>query len=95
VAAFVTGSSLALARFLILRRLRRDERWSQTGSITLATGILANIPGLVLWISFFTTHMPEWEGLVQRLGLVFPLVWVEIMAARLLRLARLGRVESG
>jgi hypothetical protein len=67
--------------------LSRDQRWRSTRWFTLAAGILANVPGLVLWITFFTTRIRTWEGLIQRLGIVFPLLWVGAMAIRLLRLS--------
>jgi hypothetical protein len=50
-------------------------------------GIFGNIPGLVLWISFFTSRLFEWEGFFQRLGIVFPLLWMEVMATQLLLLS--------
>jgi hypothetical protein len=88
VTSFVTGASLALSPLVIFSRLRRDERWRSYRWFTLAMGILANFPGLLLWGSFLTTRIPEWEGLIQSLGVVFPLVWVEVIAIHLIRLSR-------
>jgi hypothetical protein len=55
-------------------------------------GIVGNIPGLILWVSFFTTRIPAWEGLIQRLGIAFPLLWVEVIAVQLLLFLGDGRV---
>jgi hypothetical membrane protein len=92
VTSFMTGSCLAISPLVIFLRLRKDKRWKSYGWFTLVMGILANIPGLILWTSFLTTRIPEWEGVIQRLGIVFPLLWVEVMAMRLLRLSLRGGV---
>jgi len=86
--AFITGLSFAFSPIPFFFSMKQDPRWKNYRSITLAAAILANIPGIVFWITMFTTRLPEWEGLIQRLGLLFPLIWVEIMAIRLLRLSR-------
>lgn len=86
--SFITGLCLSIAPLVLFPRVKRDERWRHLAWFTLAMGILANIPGLTLWISMATTRIPEWEGLIQRLGILFPLLWVEVMAWRLLRVGR-------
>ncbi len=91
VTSFLSGFCLSMAPFAIFVRLRSDQRWQNYRWFTLAMGILANLPGLILWISFFTTRIPEWEGLIQRLGIVFPLLWVEVIAVHLLRLSGVGK----
>jgi hypothetical membrane protein len=90
VAAFVTGSCIAISPLVIFARLRRDRWWKNCSWFTLAMGIMANIPGLILWTTFLTTRMPEWEGVIQRLRVAYPLLWVEVMAVHLLRLAAQG-----
>jgi hypothetical membrane protein len=92
VTSFMVGSCLAIAPLAMFARLGKDQRWKNYRWFTLAMGVLANIPGLILWTSFLTTRMPEWEGLIQRLGIVFPLLWVEVMAIHLLRLSLPGGV---
>jgi hypothetical protein len=87
VTSFVTGFCLAVSPLATFPVLRRDQRWEKCEWFTLAIGILGNIPGLVLWMSFLTTRIPEWEGVIQRLGIGFPLLWIEVMAVRLLLLS--------
>jgi len=94
VTSFLTGFCLSIAPFAIFVKLRNDQRWKNYRWFTLAMGILANLPGLTLWISFFTTRIPEWEGLIQRLGIVFPLLWIEVIAIRLLSLNGQLRSET-
>jgi hypothetical protein len=84
--AFLTGLSFSFAPIPFFFSLRDDPRWKKYRGVTLAAAILANIPGITLWVTMFTTRLPEWEGIIQRLGILFPLIWVEVMAVRLLRL---------
>ena len=85
--AFFTGLSFAVSPIPFFFSLKRDPRWENHSAVTLAAAILANISGIVFWITMFTTRIPEWEGIIQRLGLLFPLIWVEVMAIQLLRLS--------
>jgi hypothetical membrane protein len=87
VSAFIAGLCLAISPFVVFPRIRRDRLWGNLKWYTLATGILANIPGLIFWISLATIRIPAWEGLIQRLGLAIPLLWVEVMSIQLLRLS--------
>jgi hypothetical protein len=87
VFALLTGAPFAIAPFFFLPRLASDERWARYRWFSLASGLLGNIPGITMWVSFLTVRMRAWEGVLQRLGVVFPLLWVEVMAIRLLQLS--------
>ena len=89
LSAFIAGMSLGVSPFFIFARIRKDAQWKNYTWFTLAIGILANIPGLILWGSFFTTRMTEIEGLIQRLGIIFPLIWIGVMSQRMLKMSRL------
>lgn len=84
--AFITGLSLAFSPLPFFFSMKHDSRWRSYRSVTLATVILSNIPGIVMWITLFTTRLPQWEGVIQRLGLIFPLIWMELMAIKLVNL---------
>lgn len=86
--AFITGLSLAFCPLPFFFSMKQDSRWKNYRGVTLAAVILSNVPGIVMWITLFTTRLPEWEGIIQRLGLVFPLIWVEVMAIKLLRTSK-------
>jgi len=86
LSAFVAGSCLAISPFFIFFRMKQDKLWKKYRNFTLAIGVLANLPGVVLWVSIFTTRIPEWDGVVQRLGLLFPLLWIFVLSLRQLRL---------
>jgi len=56
---------------LHLGRDAHGEEWKGYAIPTLATAILANLPGIILWITFFTGfRLFSVEGLIQRLGFV-------------------------
>lgn len=86
--AFITGLSLAFSPLPFFFSMKQDSRWKNYRGVTLAAVILSNVPGIVMWITLFTTRLLEWEGIIQRLGLVFPLIWVEVMAIKLLRTSK-------
>lgn len=80
VSAFIAGMGLSIAPFFIYARFRKNPFWKKFATYTLITGFLANIPGIIFWITLFTTRLPEIEGLIQRLGIVFVFIWIEIIA---------------
>ncbi len=94
LSAFVAGACLAISPFFIFFRMKQDQLWKKYKSFTLTMGVLANIPGVVLWASLFTSRIPEWEGVIQRLGLLFPLIWIFVLALQQLRL-NMERHEYG
>lgn len=85
--AFIAGMNLSVSPFFIFVTIRKDPVWKKLKWFTMAMGVLANIPGIILWVSFFTTRMPEIEGLIQRLGIVFPLLWIGVMSCKMLQLS--------
>ncbi len=87
LASFVAGFCLALSPIVIFPRLKKNKRLRNFAWFTLTMGILANIPGLVFWFSFLTTRMSDWEGLIQRLGIFIPLIWIVAMAIQQMRLS--------
>lgn len=84
--AFIAGLCISISPFFIYFRMKLDNAWEKYRFFTLATGVLSNLPGIVLWVSMFTTRIPEWEGVIQRLGLFFPMLWVFVISLRCLRI---------
>ena len=80
VSSFIAGMGLSLAPFFIYARFIKDPFWKKFAAYTLITGFLANIPGIIFWITLFTARLPEIEGLIQRLGIVFVFIWIEVIA---------------
>jgi hypothetical membrane protein len=85
--SFITGMNLAVSPFFIFARIRKDLQWRTYAWFTLTMGVLANIPGILLWGSFFTVRLTEIEGLIQRLGIVFPLLWIGVMSLRMVQVS--------
>jgi hypothetical membrane protein len=83
--AFIAGASLAVAPVISFFGLQVPD-WEQLRPLTWIIGVLANVPGLIFWVSFFTTRMPAWEGLLQRFGILFAMVWIWAMSKNLLRI---------
>jgi hypothetical membrane protein len=91
--AFITGLGLAFSPLPFYFSMKHAPQWKNARRVTLAAVILSNIPGITMWITLFTTRLPEWEGLIQRLGLIFPLIWVEMMAIKMYSIPKAERVD--
>jgi hypothetical membrane protein len=94
LSAFIAGMCLSISPFFIFARLKHDPRWKKYRPFTLIVAILANIPGIFLWITLATIRFPEIEGLIQRLGLVFTLVWIAIMSLKMLKFSINGNLKT-
>ncbi len=83
VSATIPGVGMALAPFFIAERFKNDRRWESYRLYTMATGVVTAFLGLGL---LFVT-IEGWMGALQRISMGVPLLWIEIMAIRLLRLS--------
>jgi purine-cytosine permease-like protein len=81
---------LSIAPFFIFGRFGKSSNWKNYATFTLVTGIIANIPGIILWVTLATTRLPEIEGLIQRLGIVFIFIWIEVIALKMHNLSRMA-----
>ena len=84
--AFIAGMCLAISPFFIFARLRKDPQWKNHSKFTLITGIMANVPGIIFWITLATVRFPAIEGLIQRAGIVFVFIWIGAMSLKMLKL---------
>jgi len=89
--AWTGGVSILLSEFFAWRRLRRpvaDEGvdWTRYGRFSLVSLVLA----VISFISYATFGQPgsPIAGLLQRVFMAFLLLWIEVMALRLLRLSK-------
>jgi len=86
ITSFLAGMGTGLAPLFFWASMRGSEQWRSFASPTLLMGLLANLPGITLWITLFTGYrLLSIEGLIQRLGFMFVLVWIFIAAMVLLR----------
>lgn len=89
IMALAGGMFSAFAPFFFWASMRGDDRWRSFAAPTLMAGILANLPGGVFWITIATGHrLYAIEGLIQRLGFIFVLIWIALAATRLSQYAR-------
>jgi hypothetical membrane protein len=92
LAAFIAGMCLSIAPFFIYGRMKKSPSWKKYATYTLVTGIIANVPGIIFWVTLATTRLPGIDGLLQRLGIVFVFIWIEVTA---LKMRSLHRITSG
>jgi hypothetical membrane protein len=90
--AQVSGLSIFVSEFFAWRRLRRpaageEDAWTRYGAFSLASLVLAIISFLVFAI--FGQPGSPLTGLLQRVMGFFILLWIEVMALRLFRLAKM------
>ncbi|UCG82921.1 MAG: DUF998 domain-containing protein [Dehalococcoidia bacterium] len=86
---FATISALAmmLSPFALLPALGNDSRWRRYVLFSLMIGIMVAILSGLYGLDVFE----QWKGVMQRLSLGVALLWIEVMAIKLLRLSQ---VES-
>ncbi len=85
VIAVIAFGSIALAPLLISLGLRRDTRWARYQPYSLVTG-LASV-GLFLLFSVAILSSFHYVGLLQRVFLAVPFIWIEILAIHLLNIS--------
>jgi len=86
---WVGGVSFFLSQFFAWRRLRRpiaDEGvgWTKYGRFSLVSLVLT----IILYTLFVVFGQPGITGLLERVTMAVPLLWIEIMALKLLRLSK-------
>ncbi len=85
--AFIAGLSLALAPGPIYFRLKEDPQWVRFSRYTLITVILSNAIGILFWGFILTGTrdlVSEVEGLIQRFGILFTLIWIGVISTQIL-----------
>ena len=79
---------LLIAPFAILPRLKRDNRWHSYRPFSLIMGALGVLFFCVMFSAEVSPALEPYRGLLQRLTFFTPLLWIEVMAIRLLRLCK-------
>ncbi|MFW9833596.1 MAG: DUF998 domain-containing protein [Candidatus Thorarchaeota archaeon] len=88
VSAAIGGMFTALSLFVLYFRMKQDSYWKVYGWFTLVMALLGNGAGILLWISYPTDSLIEYQGLIQRLGIIFPLLWIGVVALLLFRISQ-------
>ncbi len=79
---------LAVAPLVLARAFRSDSRWSKLRRYSLLSGALT----LALLVVFGAELFAGWNGHVQRVLILVPLVWVAVLGAHLVKIAGAGRL---
>ncbi len=83
VFAIIAAFGMIFAPLAISQRLYRDSRWQSYVTYSMATVAVALAISAVYSFNFFD----QWDGALQRISMGIPLIWIEVMAIRLLRLS--------
>jgi hypothetical membrane protein len=63
LSAFIAGMCLSISPLFVFARFRKDDYWKRYAIPTLMAGILANLSGIVLWITVFSSLTLEMDGI--------------------------------
>ena len=75
--------TLVVAQLVLARAFRRDPYWRRLRAYSIFSGSLT----LALLVLFIAGPIDGWNGLIQRVFLAVPLVWITVLGIRLRRLA--------
>jgi hypothetical membrane protein len=83
VFVLIAGFALLLAPLAISPRLKRDERWRGYVAYSLVTVVVASVVAVLYSSNVFES----WKGIIQRMAMAVPFIWLEVMAIKLLRVS--------
>ena len=81
--ALVFFSSIAFAPLLVGVGLGRDQSWKSYAAFSTATGIVSVALGTLFSVGVLSSF--PFVGLLERVFLAFPFLWIELMAIHMLR----------
>lgn len=84
--ASISVAGSGISPFFLAIRFRKDPIFVNYSVFTLITGILANIPSIVLSLLLITSSGLVFKGILEKLAVLFPLLWLLIISIRLLNI---------
>ena len=75
--------ALVAAPLVLASAFRRDERWQNLRGYSIITGLV----GFVLLVLFVTEAAGSWNGLLQRVFVSVPFLWIALLGLRLTRVS--------
>lgn len=78
LAGVLVFQALVIAQFVLARAFQRDDRWRDLRTYSVISGVAS----VVLLVLFGTGVTGDWNGLMQRLFLALPLVWIVVVGVR-------------
>jgi hypothetical membrane protein len=79
----IAGFALLLAPLAISPRLKKDERWHSYVAYSLGTVVVA----IVVAVLYASNVFESWKAVIERIAMAVSLIWIEVMAIKLLRLS--------
>jgi Protein of unknown function (DUF998) len=73
--------SLVVAQLVLARAFQRDERWRDLRTYS----VISSVASVALLVLFGTGVTRDWNGLMQRIFLALPLVWIVVVGVRVRR----------
>lgn len=83
VFATIAAFAMMFAPLIFAQRLNKDILWQGYRFYSIVTGVVTAIISTVYGFNIFE----PWKGALQRASMGVPLLWMEVMAIKLLRLA--------
>lgn len=84
IGSLLGGMGCGLSLVFLWRAIRRSDNWPEVATPTLVAAILANLPGVVFWMTLFAnSRLYSVEGLIQRIGFIVVLIWIFFAALRM------------
>jgi len=81
--ATIAAAAMILSLLSLSLRLWADERWRNYFTYTMCTVLVT----LVFAALYAFDVFESWEGALQRISMAAPLIWIEVMSIKLLRLS--------
>jgi hypothetical membrane protein len=78
--------ALIVGQLLCARAFRQDPQWRDLRTYSLVSGVLT----LALLVLYIADAIDGWNGIVQRIFLAVPWIWIVVLGLRLLRLETPG-----
>jgi hypothetical protein len=75
----VTFLALIAAAFVLARGFGQDPQWRDLRTYSLLSGVLT----LALLVLYIIGPIDGWNGLVQRIFLAVPWIWIAVLGLRL------------
>jgi hypothetical membrane protein len=82
--SLLTFLALIVAQFVCARAFKQDAGWRGLRRYSLVSGVLS----LALLALFIVDPIDGWNGIVQRIFLAVPWIWIVVLGLRLVRLSQ-------
>ena len=75
-------ATAVIAPFLMAERFYHDRKWRNLSKFSISIGIIS----LFVWLIFFFTPISPFAGFVQKVGILIPLFWMEVVSYNMVKI---------